>query len=152
MGRCIRSTVPTFPSQLDPKLLDFSTLQQYEQSSRVQQQIVYNKEHRAAPLSILHPGTEVCIKDHDLPGIVTQKANYPRSYVVQTHLSSLRRNREHLVPSEPQSDSPMRARTNEDSESQTRLCQTPQVELNIKTRPRRTLQPSLKALENMASS
>ena len=152
MGRCIRSTVPTFPSQLDPKLPDFSTLQQYEQSSRVQQQILYNKKHRAAPLSILHPGTEVCIKDHDLPGIITQKANYPRSYVVQTPLSSLRRNREHLVPSEPYSDSPMRARTNEDSESQTRLCQTPQVELNIKTRPRRTLQPSLKALENMASS
>ena len=32
MGRCIRSALPTFPSQLDPKLPDFSTLQQHEQT------------------------------------------------------------------------------------------------------------------------
>ena len=113
MGRCICSTVPTFLSQLDPKLPVFSTLQQHEQSSRVQQQILYNQKHRAAPLSTLHPGTEVCIKDHDLPGIVTQKANYPRSYIVQTPLSSIRRNREHLVLSEPNSDSPTPARANQ---------------------------------------
>lgn len=88
MGRCIRSTIPTFPSQLAPKT-DLYALQQHEQISRSQQQTLYNHRHQAAPPSALYPGTEVHIKDHDLTGIVTKKADYPKSYVVQKALSSI---------------------------------------------------------------
>ena len=53
MGRNIRSTVPTFPAHLKPQLLDVEKLRQREHESRLQQQVNFNKRHRAAPLGSL---------------------------------------------------------------------------------------------------
>ena len=137
MGRNIRSTLPTFHSQLNQKLPDVSRLRQREQESRLQQQINFNRRHRAAPLSTLQPGTEVVITNLDQPGTVVKEAYGPRSFVIETPTKNIRRNREHLVPVEspPKPPTPKKLR-----------------ELNISLRPRRTVKPSLKALENAATS
>ena len=137
MGRNICSTLPTFHSQLNPKLPDVSRLHQREQESRLQQQINFNRRHRTAPLSTLQPSTEVVITNHDQLGTVVKEADGPRSFVIEMPTKNIHRNREHLVPVESPPKPP-----------------TPKKlpELNISLRPRRTVKPSLKALENAATS
>ena len=141
MGRNIRSTVPTFHAQLKPQLPDMEVLRKRENDSRLQQQANFNKRHRAAPLSTLSPGTKVHITSYDQPGTVVNKADAPRSYIIETPNKDIRRNREHLIPLEPVPKSTKASNVVKDP-----------PELNIKSRPKRTIQPSLKALENMAST
>jgi len=140
MGRNIRSTVPTFPAKLKPQIPDVEQLRHREENSRLQQQINFNKRHRAAPLSTLSPGTRVHITTYDQPGAVVKKADAPRSYIIETPTRDIRRNREHLIPLDPDVQPP---------KTSTIMKEPP--ELNIKSRPKRTVQPSLKALENMTS-
>ena len=97
MGTNIRSTVPTFPAHLKPKLPNVEKLRQQEHESRLQQQVNFNKRHRAALLGTLSPGTKVHITSHDQPGTVIEKAEAPRSYIIETPTKDIRRNREHLV-------------------------------------------------------
>ena len=75
------------------------------------------------------------ITSHDQPGTVVEKADAPRSYIIETPTKDIHRNCEHLVPLEPVPKSPLEP-----------------LELNIKTRPKRFIKPSLKALESMDSS
>ena len=106
-------------------------------SKRTGEQTKFNRRHRTAPLSTLQPGTEVVITNHDQPGTVVKEADGPRSFVIETPTKNIRRNREHLVPVEslPKPPTPKKL-----------------PELNISLRPRRTVKPSLKALENAATS
>ena len=90
MGRNIRSTLPTFHSQLNPKLPDVSRLRQREQDSRLQHQVNFNSRHRAAPLSTLQPGTKVVITNHDQPGTVVKEVDSPRSFVIETPTKNIR--------------------------------------------------------------
>ena len=141
MGRNSRSTVPTFHEQLKPQLPDMEVLHKRENDSRLQQQANFNKRHRAAPLSTLSPGTKVHIISYDQTGTVVKKADAPRSYIIETPKKDIHRNREHLIPLEPGPKSTKASNVLKDP-----------PELNIKSRPKRTIQPSLKALENMAST
>ena len=131
----------TFPAYLKPQLSDVEKLRQWEHESRLQQQVNFNKRHRAVPLGTLSPGTKVHITIHDQPGTVIETAEAPRSYIIETPTKDIRRNREHLVPLEPVPKSPQKSS----------VVKEP-LELTIKTRPKRSIKPSLKALESMASS
>ena len=73
MGRNIRSTFPTFPSQLKPQLPDIEVLRKRKNDSRLQQQVNFNRGHRAASLLTLPPGTKVHITSYDQPGTVVKK-------------------------------------------------------------------------------
>ena len=75
------------------------------------------------------------------PGTGIEKAEAPRSYLIKTPKKDIRRNREHLVPLESIPKSPQKSS----------VIKEP-LELNIKTRPKRSIKPSLKALESMALS
>ena len=99
------------------------------------------KTQLPAPLGTLSPGTIVYITSHDQPGTVIKKADAPRSYTIETPTKDIRRNREHLVPLERVPKSPQKSS----------VVKEP-LELNIKTRPKTSIKPSLKALESMASS
>ena len=79
------------------------------------------------------------ITSHDQPGTVIEKVDAPRSYIIETPTKDIRRNREHLVPLEPVPKSPHSSAVKEP------------LELNTKTRPKRSIKLSLKALESMAS-
>ena len=149
MGRVIRSTLPTFDLKLNPKLPELETLRRREDDSRRQQKLNYDKRHRVIPLAPLKLDTEVNITTHHEQGTVLKSANSPRSYYVQTPTKVIRRNREHIVPLNPGTpvkspDVKMRATPVKIPEKKT--------ELNILSRPKRTIKPSLKALENMSLS
>ncbi|XP_044167689.1 uncharacterized protein K02A2.6-like [Acropora millepora] len=98
MGRKLRSTLPLVPEKLTPKLPNLEYLQKTERAYKLQQAENYNKRHRTSVLPELNPGDKVWIPDKNSPAVVIQKSAQPRSYVVKTEQSLLRRNRRHLIP------------------------------------------------------
>ena len=136
MGRKIRTMVPVFHSLLTPKWPNLAQLQEQEAQSRAQQEKYFNTRHRAMPLQKLSPGTEVRITTHPEPGVIKNDTESTRQYEVQTPTGVIKRNRVHLVPL-PQETS---------NEQTFKDPKTP--ELNIHSRPKRTLKLSLKARES----
>ncbi len=97
MGRRLRTTVPVLPETLNPKIPDLKSLRYKEDQSRFKQKENFDFRHRAKTLEELEPGRTVWAKDLG-KSVVTQKTNFPRSYVVETPNGSYRRNRQQLVP------------------------------------------------------
>jgi len=147
MGRVIRSTLPTLDSKLNPKLPELDTLRRREDESRRQQKLCYDKRHHAIPLTPLKPDTEVNITTHHEQGTILKPADSPRSYYVQTPTKVVRRNREQIVPLSPSTHT-----RSPDSKVQTTPVESTNktTELNILSRPKRNIKPTLKALENMS--
>lgn len=98
MGRRLRTTLPTLPSQLDPTLPDSAKLAQKEREKRMLDIANYNRRHRAKPLCNLSPGEHVWVTDAKTPGTVIQSHSTPRSYTVDLPQGTVRRNRMHLIP------------------------------------------------------
>jgi len=147
MGRVIRSTLPTLDTKLNPKLLELDTLRRREDESRRQQKLCYDKRHRAIPLTPLKPDTEVNITTHHEQGTILKPADSPRSYYVQTPTKVVRRNREQIVLLSPSTHT-----RSPDSKVQTTPVESTNktTELNILSRPKRNIKPTLKALGNMS--
>ena len=59
--------------------------------------MTYNRRHDSRELPELQPGDSVWIRDQSRYGKVTQKAQQPRSYHVQTEHGTVRRNRRALI-------------------------------------------------------
>jgi hypothetical protein len=77
--------------------VDITKLKQKEKEYRVQQTENFNRRHKTYSLPELSPGDNVWVKDVG-EGVVAEKRNEPRSYVVQSEGGGLlRRNRKHLV-------------------------------------------------------
>ena len=93
IGRKLRSTLPLAPEKLTPKLPNLEHLQKTERAYKLRQAENYNKRHRTSVLPELNPGDKVWIPDKNSPAVVIQKSPQPRSYVVKTEQSLLRRNR-----------------------------------------------------------
>ena len=104
MGRKLRTTLPVVPDKLKPVWPDLTEIERKEREYKQKQAGDFNKHHNAKPLSQLTPGEKVWLSDKRTPGTVVRKADEPRSYIVQTDKSILRRNRRHLVP-DPQHES-----------------------------------------------
>ena len=100
MGRKLRSTLPFAAEKLTPKLPNYDQLWKTEQAYKHQQAENYNRRHRASPLPNLNPGNKVWIPDKTSTAVVVQKSAEPRSYVVKTEQSLLRRNR-HIFSQTP---------------------------------------------------
>ena len=155
MGRKLHSTVPTFHENLIPRWPGMNKLQKSENIQRQQQQQQHFKtKHRAKLLPPLSVGVEVKIANYDETGVVQGKTNSPRQYVVQTPTSTLRRNRVHLVPllDSNQSESSQVSEDRKEGNPEPRTVVQQRSPLNILSRPRRTIKPSLKARENMANN
>ena len=98
MGRRLRTTVPTLPSELDPALPDSSTFARKENEKARADVERYNRRHRARALGVLSPGEQVWVTDARSSGTILQKHSTPRSYLVDSPQGVLRRNRQHLIP------------------------------------------------------
>ena len=144
MGRKIRNSVPTFHTKLNPQWPDLDKVQAREAASKMKQQSTFNSRHKAIPLTPLEPGTEVHhVKDLKRPGIVVKPAETPRSYVVETPTSTVRRNRAHLIPMPDltkQQPMPVQA----DLPVNKANLRVPPVTPVLATRPKRLIKPSLK--------
>ena len=152
MGRKLRSAVPTFHKNLIPKWPDMDKLRENENIQRMQQKQHYNIKHRARLLPQLSAGTSVVIANYDEKGIVQKKTNSPRQYVVQTPTSTLRRNRVHLVPLPGTSESTQVTKDCPEVVPDTRTFEKEQYPLNVLSRPKRTIKPSLKVRENLENN
>ena len=139
MGRKIRTTVPTFHKLLTPKWPDLIKLQEHEAQSKLQQQKYFNTRHCAMPLKQIPQGTEVHISTHPENGVVKTSTESPRQYEVETPTGVIKRNRVQLVPLP---EKPIAQRETSELEDNNI------PELNIYSRPKRTVKLSLKARES----
>jgi hypothetical protein len=96
-NRRIRSTVPTLPSNLEPRLPDRDVLRTKEESQKQRQKRNYDSRHRAVERESLSPGDQVYVRGDNTPGTVLNAAGTPRSFVVQVPTGTIRRNRRQLA-------------------------------------------------------
>ncbi|UYV64896.1 K02A2.6-like, partial [Cordylochernes scorpioides] len=96
MGRKLRTTLPIAPENLNPRLVDSQTLKRKEGRRRKDMKSRYDRRCGATDMEELSEGDTVWITDMRTWGIVKQKASTPRSYIVDTPVGTLRRNRFHL--------------------------------------------------------
>ncbi|UYV69327.1 K02A2.6-like, partial [Cordylochernes scorpioides] len=96
MGRKLRTTLPIAPENLNPKLVDSQTLKRKEGRRRKDMKSRYDRRCGATDMEELSEGDTVWITDMRTWGIVKKKASTPRSYMVDTPVGTLRRNRFHL--------------------------------------------------------
>ena len=101
------------------------------------------------PLAPLNQDAEINITTHHEQGTILKSANSPRSYFVQTPTKIIRRNREHIIPLQPST-----TLKSPNMRKQATPVKIPGMknELNILSRPTRTIKPTLKALENMSNT
>ena len=115
MGRRLQTQLPTHPGNLYPnvQIKDRQLVEEKESSYRLNQQRNFDKRHKARELPTLEPGDRVWIRDQVRYGLVTEKTEKPRSYLVTTEKGTLRRNRSALVaaakPAETEQHSAMPA-------------------------------------------
>lgn len=98
MGRSLRTTVPTIPKKLRPKLIPYSQFAESESTRKMGGKAYHDKHRRARTLKPLAPGDEVWITDLERRGKIVELDKTPRSYIVATSQGTLRRNRRHLSP------------------------------------------------------
>ncbi|UYV66853.1 K02A2.6-like, partial [Cordylochernes scorpioides] len=96
MGHKLRTTLPIAPDNLNPKLVDSQTLKRKEGRRRKDMKSRYDRRCGATEMEELSEGDTVWITDMRIWGIVKKKASTPRSYMVDTPVGTLRRNRFHL--------------------------------------------------------
>ncbi|UYV67105.1 hypothetical protein LAZ67_4003902, partial [Cordylochernes scorpioides] len=96
MGRKLRTTLPIAPDNLNPKLVDSQTLKRKEGRRRKDMKSRYDRRCGATDMEELSEGDTVWITDMRTWGIVKKKVSTPRSYMVDTPVGTLRRNRFHL--------------------------------------------------------
>ena len=149
MGRRLRNTVPMFHIQLTPDWPDLERLNKQETCIEIKQQEYYNSRH---PIAL---GTEVQVTTDKKSGVVLKETETPRQYIVQTPNAVILRNRQHLIPLSPKTP----IQSSEASPSPTpvttvkrEIFASPKLpEMNITSRPKRLLKPSMKALESMSN-
>lgn len=109
MGRKLRSTVPAHPKVLQPELPNAVQVRHKEASSRASSKLNFDRKHRAKELHPLSVGDDVWITDLKRPAkVVDTNPGTPRSYVVDSDGSSVRRNRRTLRElSQPSIDPPV---------------------------------------------
>ena len=136
-------------------LSDLEGLNRHETCSKIKQQKYHNSRHCTQPLPPIASGTEVQVTTDQKPRVVLKETETPRQYIVQTPSAVIRRNRRHLTPLFPQAP----AQSSEASSSPTpmtmvkrKIFASPKLsEMNITSRPKGLLKPSLKALESMSN-
>ena len=127
MGRRLRTKVPAMPNILKPNVQDTDrqTVQLKEDAYRSRQQIYHDKRHQAHTLPPLPSGQQVWVRDQNREGQVIGAAQQPRSYLVQTDMSTLRRNRSALVPTSTKPATPSDVQNKTLSDHALPLDQTP---------------------------
>ena len=93
MGRKLRSRVPCHPDGLLPRIPDYDELCRHERRYREKMEQNYNRRHRVVEGERLCSGYRVWIPDLRTEGSVVKHHDTPRSVVVQTQRSTVRRNR-----------------------------------------------------------
>ena len=134
--RKIKSTIPIIPRHLIPQLPNQELFKEKEEVYRSKQKKNFDNLHKAQQLKHLPSGATVYITDMDCTETVIRPSKKPRSYLVDTPTTVVRRNRVQFrnIPID----------TNEKQDEQQTVPSS-----NISSRPRRIKTLSLKARENL---
>ena len=95
MGRRLRTTLPILRENLDPQWTYLESFKESNQKFKERQKRDYDQRHRVPDLPE-DTNVWVSTRNTKTTGTVLEKADTPRSYVVETPTGSLRRNRRHL--------------------------------------------------------
>ena len=103
IGREIGTLLPTLESNLKPVSVNYEAVAESDVKSKTAYRQFFDKRHGVRALPELQPGDAVRVKpdqqkEWKTPGVVIAKSSVPRSYVVKTPQSIVRRNRRHLRP------------------------------------------------------
>ena len=96
MGRRLKTRVPCDPEDLKPKWPDQTILRRKEKAYREKMKSYYDNRHRVRDQSPLSPGDRVWIPDLQSSGIISRRSTLPRSLIVDTPRSTVRRNQRML--------------------------------------------------------
>ena len=98
MGRCLRTTLPQVNDQLIPQWKYLETFRKQNKEFKQRQKSAYDRRHRTSSLPPIADDIKVWITSGQtaLPGQIISHANTPRSYIVNTPVGQIRRNRQHL--------------------------------------------------------
>ena len=98
MSRQLRTSIPTTPAKLTPKIEDSQKIQVGEQDYRSKYAKNHDRHHRVVELPCLNPGDKVFVRDQARYGEVQQQMTNPRSYCVSMENgNTIRRNRSALI-------------------------------------------------------
>ena len=100
MGRKLRTTLPTVPSNLDQTVLKAQLDQARLKEEQYRQNAAdnFNKRHRTIMLPPLETGDTVWVKDQNGSGSVIVRDANPRSYQIRTEIgTTIRRKRQALI-------------------------------------------------------
>ena len=95
MSRKLRTNLPMIQTQRLPRVPNFHKVEQRDKEAKQRQKWNFNAHHGARPLPTLLTGDKVWVTDRKEEGIVMEEI-FPRSYVVNTHSGTFRRNRKYL--------------------------------------------------------
>ena len=93
MNRRLKTRVPCLKEELMPKVPDLILLRKREKEYREKMAKNYNHRHRVVEGDVLSPGDRVWVPDLKTEGTVVKHHDSPRSVVIQTPQSVVRRNR-----------------------------------------------------------
>ncbi|CAB4025773.1 Transposon Ty3-G Gag-Pol poly, partial [Paramuricea clavata] len=104
MGRKIKSTIPITLPHLTPQLPNQKLFIEKEEVYRSKQKKNFDNRHKAQPLKPLPPGATVYITDMDCTGTIIRPSKKPRSYLVDTPTTVVKRNRLQFLYYQPISE------------------------------------------------
>lgn len=96
-GRKIQTTLPLISHHLVPTWPYLGDVRKKEERIKKRQKTNYDFRHKVKPLQQLEPDCPVWIPDRKESGTIVKKFETPRSYVVKTPTTMVRRNRRHLI-------------------------------------------------------
>ena len=98
MGRKIRTDVPQLKDNFIPEWKHLQNFRILDEKYKQTQKENYDRCHgvRTLPLLLQSQTVWVDTRGHQVPGQVSQEANTPRSYFIETRSGELRRNQAHL--------------------------------------------------------
>ena len=113
-GRRLRSDIPQPKDNLIPQWPFISDLQRKDREFKLRQKKNFDRRHRVRPLPDIPEETDVWINTHghQSQGQIRNRANAPRSYVIDTPTGTIRRNRSQLniIPDQRTPSSSMSSR------------------------------------------
>ena len=122
MGRQLRTSIPVMASTLQPRWDESKQLRDRQENIKTRQTVDYDRYHRAQSFSTLCAGDHVWVQYAKIGGTVVGKAGLPRSYLVQTPTTCLRRKRRHLAPTPNVTLENLNDRIDEKMNDATTLC------------------------------
>lgn len=143
MSRKLRTNIPITQEQLTPKLVDCKQLRAKDSAIKERQRHNYDQRHGVHTLPPLQCGDKVWIPDRKEEGTVVDETGQPRSYMLSTPTSAIRRNRRHVnqLP-QPSSDPETPAEPPPEKSPVTKtapVTETPEPDLVVTTRSGRVV-------------